>query len=72
MVPVGSKGVAHEAKELAESAGLRIEIDPGCPISLKKSAGPSSCAVAALPRDATEQLGYAATEPVTWIGKLIE
>lgn len=71
LLPVGSQGIAHEASELARSAGLRLEMGPGCPLDLKKSAGPATCAVAALPPAAAEQVGYVAGEPVTWIAKLL-
>ena len=70
LVPVGSKGVAEEAEELARSAGLECEFDKGCPIDLRKSAGPATAAVAALPTAAAEPFGYMATEPLTWIGTL--
>ncbi|MEW6360189.1 MAG: AIR synthase related protein [Planctomycetota bacterium] len=70
MVPVGSRGVAYEARELARSAGLQARLESRCGIDLEKSAGPATCAVAALAPDAAERLGYVATEPVTWVGRL--
>jgi len=70
MVPVGSRGVAHEVNELAQSAGLTVQIESRCGVDLAQSAGPSTCAVVALASDAAERLGYAATEPVMWVGRL--
>ena len=44
-LPVGSRGVAAEARVLAEESGLRVRLSDSAGIELAKSAGPSACAV---------------------------
>jgi hypothetical protein len=43
ILPVGSRGIAAEAKVLAAESSLEAELDTDCGIDLGKSAGPSSC-----------------------------
>jgi thiamine monophosphate kinase len=43
ILPVGSKGIAFEAGELARESGLRVELDRGAETDLDKSAGASTC-----------------------------
>lgn len=45
LIPVGSHGVAAEARVLAEESGLAARLDDRTGIDIQKSAGPSSCAV---------------------------
>jgi len=47
LLPVGSKGVAAEAKILADESSLVCVFDPSPPVDLHKSAGPATCAVLA-------------------------
>lgn len=49
MLPVGSRGVAAEAHDLAASAGLAATLDPGTPVDLHHSGGPASCVLLAGP-----------------------
>lgn len=48
MIPVGSKGVGYEASLLAAESQLKIEWVPDLPVSMDKSAGPSTCVVLSL------------------------
>ena len=45
MIPVGSKGVGHEASLLAKESRMEIEWGTNLPASLEKSAGPATCVV---------------------------
>lgn len=45
MIPVGSKGISHEASLLAKESELEIEWEPELAVSLEKSAGPATCVV---------------------------
>ncbi|MGE5579300.1 MAG: AIR synthase related protein [Bacillota bacterium] len=45
VVPAGSRGVIHEARELAASGGFSLELCSPPGIDLRKSAGPATCLV---------------------------
>jgi len=55
IVPVGSNGVAHEAKTLASLNGMAIEFRE-TKICYKKSAGPATCFVVLCAQSALEQV----------------
>jgi len=47
VLPVGSQGVAAEARVLAQESGLTAKLDFGAGVDLNKSGGPSTCLIAA-------------------------
>ena len=47
VIPVGSKGVANEARVLASESGRKVTLYENTSIDLYKSAGPSTCVVVA-------------------------
>ena len=53
-VPVGSHGVAWEAKQLASTAGLRVAFQP-TDVDLTRSGGPATCVVMACAKTHREQ-----------------
>ena len=71
ILPVGSHGIAYEAKEMAKSANLNIEFFRDLPIDLKKSGGPSTCFLVSsyLPREEIEKFTKA---PVFEIGVFLK
>ncbi|MGC3954392.1 MAG: AIR synthase related protein [Propionicimonas sp.] len=69
-LPVGSKGVAWEAGELAASAGLGLEWLPSG-ISRTDSGGPASCVLFSCPPSVVERLaGLVAPAPLTVVARL--
>ncbi len=54
VVPVGSGGIASEARRLAGRAGLTFEADCHGDLNLEKSAGPATCVLASLPPQAVQ------------------
>lgn len=52
VLPVGSKGVGHEARVLAETNGLDWRPAPGHGVDLDRSGGPASCVLVAVREDA--------------------
>ncbi len=70
IVPAGSMGVLHEAKELAVFAGLRLEQTEGCGVDPLKTAGPATCLVASVEPSASATLGEALRKPVFQLGIL--
>lgn len=69
-LPVGSKGVAWEAGELAASAGLSLEWLPAA-ISRTDSGGPASCVLFSCAPDAVAPLrALVAPAPLTAVARL--
>jgi len=67
LIPVGSRGIAAEAETLAKESELTLSFFNELGLDLKKSAGPSSCAVFSA-QDNFE--GFELDIPVTLIGRL--
>ncbi|QNB44908.1 hypothetical protein BR63_00335 [Thermanaerosceptrum fracticalcis] len=51
LLPVGSKGILYECRELAGTAGLVFQLDHKVTLNVKKSAGPATCLLAAVPSE---------------------
>lgn len=56
ILPVGSKGIEYEARQMAASAGLSLVMTPDPGLNTKKSAGPSTCVLVSV---AASRGGYA-------------
>lgn len=70
VLPVGSRGVRFEARELATAAGLTlVETDDGG-LDLEKSAGPCTCAVLSVNASKLESVASAVAVPITGLGRL--
>ena len=48
IVPVGSKGIAYEANQLAVNNKLKLTLEESHQVDIKKSSGPSTCVIAAI------------------------
>lgn len=70
IIPVGSRGVGHEAQLLGQLNELQIDWQSPSPVDIHKSAGPATCAVAAMTREAYEELAKKLTCPLHPIGRL--
>ena len=70
ILPVGSKGIVHEADELARTAGLGFVPHPVETIDKRKSAGPSTCFLVSTAPGTEALLALAAEKPVRLIGRL--
>lgn len=71
VLPVGSKGIVHEISELAKSASLSYEYLEKINIDIKKSGGPSTCVLVALPQDKVEEVRKSVKQPVFEVGVLL-
>jgi hypothetical protein len=69
VLPVGSRGVAYEARQLAATAALELQIDNGS-VDLQSSAGASTCFLVAAPVERLDALRELFTLPVNRIGSL--
>jgi len=74
ILPVGSKGIAYEAKLLANTAGLTLELgtdlSTGLSLDLAKSAGPATCLLCSLPPDSWLDFRQQVHKPLTVVGRL--
>jgi hypothetical protein len=72
ILPVGSKGISHEFKELAKSANLSPIYRDDITIDIRKSGGPSTCCLVSLQKSNLELLKYKIDNKITIIGELSE
>lgn len=72
ILPVGSRGIAAEADDLARCAGLALDwLDREEGWDLEKSAGPATCVLVAAPPRALPALALALTRPWAVIARLV-
>ena len=70
IIPVGSRGILTEARQLASSVNCQLIVDPLCGLDLDKSAGPSTCLIFSSSL-ALELSTFGFTRlPITKVGKL--
>ena len=72
ILPVGSKGIAHEQSELAHYAGLTLVPEEDPVIDIFKSAGPSTCVLVSVPPDTVDKVRSVVQQPVFAVGRLVE
>jgi len=72
ILPVGSKGVANEAHQLAKTSNLDLELFKEQIIDVKKSGGPSTCVIVSCLSDTVTELIEKLQVPVNVIGKIIQ
>ncbi len=72
MLPVGSHGIAYEAKEMAETSDLLLIPNKKLNINVDKSAGPSTCVLISCSESVFKNLIEKITTPIVKIGKLEE
>lgn len=70
VLPVGSRGIAYEAGELAATADLVLELDERSGIDLHRSAGASTCVVVSAMSE-LDLSEYVESLPVTRVGRLV-
>jgi len=70
VIPCGSQGIEKEAHVIAKESGLSAVLDEVAELDLKKSAGPSTCAVFAA--DSPAEYDFELGIPVICIGHLTE
>ena len=70
LLPVGSRGVSYEARELAGSAGLEFVATRDPRLDVDKSAGPSTCALLSVSAEESGSVARELSVPVTETGTL--
>jgi len=68
LVPVGSKGILYETNQMSETLGMNFYENTLTPDLIRKSAGPSTCAVAAINTDQLKNIMKLIDIPVSLIG----
>lgn len=71
MLPVGSRGIAYEAGQMAALAGLRFEPAPDAGVDLAKSGGPATCCLVAVEPGALDRVQAAAGKPCHVVGRFV-
>lgn len=69
ILPVGSKGIRYEIREMAKDNALDFTIGEDIKISLDKSGGPATCAIMAVKDDVVEELISMIQSPLTVLGR---
>lgn len=72
ILPVGSKGILYELKEMVRTNNLSYCLDSEIPLDLNRSAGPATCAIISIDEKNYDSLKKSFTIPVNRIGKFIE
>lgn len=70
VIPVGSKGIRHEASVIAQDSHLRVKLQEKPGVNLEKSAGPGTTVMVTIPKDAFNQLSQLVNKPKHVIGML--
>jgi hypothetical protein len=70
IVPVGSKGIAYEAEQLAINNKLNLHLERNIKVNLKKSGGPATCVIAAINAHSFDKI-KAIADNVNAIGRLV-
>jgi hypothetical protein len=72
ILPVGSRGVAHEFNEMAASSFLSPHYYDDIKINIKKSGGPSTCCLVSFASEFLEEFKKEINKPIFVIGKMRE
>lgn len=70
VIPVGSKGIRHEASVIAQDSLLRVKLQEKPGVNLEKSAGPGTVIMVSVSKDAFNQLSQLVNKPKHVIGML--
>lgn len=71
IVPVGTNGIAHEARMMAYAVGRQLKIVDEGRIELEKSAGPATVVLATISPERLEDLSLLLQKPLTRVGEII-
>ncbi len=70
IIPVGSQGILHEARTLAEDSSLRFKLGPSLQLDVRRSAGPATVLLCACPQSYLRKLSGLVRKPVNLVGTL--
>jgi hypothetical protein len=70
VIPVGSQGILHEARTIAEDSRLNFSLRSHPDIDVRKSAGPATAILCACPSSRIRELSAFVEKPVHIVGRL--
>jgi len=71
IVPVGTFGIAYDAKMMAYAVGRQLKFAEETQIDLSKSAGPATVVLVTIDKEKAEELALLLRKPVTTIGEIL-
>jgi selenophosphate synthetase-related protein len=71
IVPVGTFGIAYEARMMAYAVGRQLKIAENPKIDLEKSAGPATSVLVTLDKEKIEDLTLLLRKPTTIVGEIL-
>lgn len=71
IVPVGTFGIAYEARMMAYAVGRQMKIAENPKIDLEKSAGPATTVLVTLDKEKLEDLTLLLRKPITIVGEIL-
>ncbi len=71
IVPVGTFGIAHEARMMAYAVGRQLKMAENPKIDLEKSAGPATAVLVTLDKEKLEDLTLLLRKPITIVGEIL-
>jgi hypothetical protein len=70
VIPVGSQGILHEARTIAEDSSLKFTLRSHPDVDVRKSAGPATAILCACPGSRVRELSAFIKKPVHLVGRL--
>ncbi len=71
IVPVGTFGIAYEARMMAFAVGRQLKFVESAGVDLAKSAGPATAVLITIDRERVEELESLIRKPVTIVGEIL-
>jgi hypothetical protein len=71
IAPVGTFGIAYEAKMMAHAVGRQLELEETKEIDLAKSAGPATVVLVTMAPEKLDELTLLIRKPVNVVGKIL-
>ena len=71
IMPVGTLGIAYEAKMMAHAVGRQLKLTEETNINLEKSAGPATVVLATINPEKYEEISQLIQKPTTIIGQIL-
>ncbi len=71
IVPVGTNGIAHDARMMAYSVGRQLRIADQLDVDMEKSAGPATVVLATTTPERFEDLSSLLQKPLAVLGKIV-
>jgi len=71
VIPVGSRGILHEAQTIAKESHLKLQLAQRLKVNVKKSGGPATVILATLPEPQLPNVYDKISKPINMIGKLL-